>query len=409
VRIVPWNTGTLPMREGMQDEGKTRWLALDLLRFVAVFLMVQGHTFTELLSTEVQHERWYRHHQFVHGYTAPMFLFASGLAFGYTTFRSWRRATEPGDALYKRLRRYGWLLVIGYLMHVPTLAPSGLVSAGDGPLHRLLQVDVLQHIGVSLCALQLLAVLVRRITGSGERVFAGIVGGLFLSVVLLAPIVWAWPAERELPLALAGFVNGGSGSYFPLVPWAGFTYAGVLVAYAARHVERPSQQLAPWLLGLTILSLGLPVVLNRLGVAPYAPHDFWRTDPYFFFFRLGNVTAILTALAYLEQLAGRMGVLSGHGRVARALRWVRVVGEESLVVYVAHLVVLHGWVIGPGLASSMGHSLSLVACSLVALSLFFAMVLVARGWSENKKSRLRWQALQVSAAGAMAYLVLIAR
>jgi len=382
-----------------------RWLALDLLRFVAVFLMVQGHTFTELLSTDVQHERWYRHHQFVHGYTAPMFLFASGLAFGYTTFRNWSQSSAPGDALYKRLRRYGWLLVIGYLMHVPTLAPSGLVSAGEGPLHQLLQVDVLQHIGVSLCVLQLLAVAVKR-----ERVFIGIVGTLFLAVVLLAPIVWAWPADRELPLGLAGYVNGASGSYFPLVPWAGFTYAGVLVAFLARHVERPSETLAPWLLGVTIVSLGVPVVLNRMGFAPYAPHDFWRTDPYYFFFRLGNVTGVLTVLAYLERSARHFGVaLAGKGRLARALRWVRVVGEESLVVYVAHLVALHGWVIGRGMASSMGHSLSLVACSLVALALFASMVLVARGWSELTKSRLRWQAVQLSAAGAMAYLVLIAR
>lgn len=391
----------------MQGEGKTpsRWLALDLLRFVAVFLMVQGHTFTELLSEGVQHERWYRHHQFVHGYTAPMFLFASGLAFGYTTFRGWSRATQPGDALYKRLRRYAWLLGIGYLMHVPTLALGGLVSAGDGPLHQLLQVDVLQHIGVSLCLLQLLALVAKR-----ERVFVGIVGALFLAVVLLAPIVWAFPAERELPLALAGYVNGGSGSYFPLVPWAGFTYAGVLVAYVARTAERPSQKLAPWLLAVTILSLGVPVALNRMGVAPYGPHDFWRTDPYFFFFRLGNVTAVLTVLAYLELAAVKLGmVLSGKGRIARALRWVRVVGEESLVVYVAHLVALHGWVIRPGMAHTMGHQLSLVQCSIVALALFASMVLVARGWSDMKKSRLRFQAVQLSAAGAMAYLMLIAR
>ncbi len=399
----------------MPDEGNTqapRWLALDLFRFVAVFLMVQGHTFTELLDSEVQSERWYRHHQFVHGYTAPMFLFASGLAFGYTTFRGWDRATRPGDGLYKRLRRYAWLLGIGYLMHVPTLALGGLVTAGDGSLHQWLQVDVLQHIAVSLCLLQLLAVAVRRFssTGGGEGVFAAIVGALFLGAVLLAPILWAWPADRELPLSLSGYVNGASGSYFPLVPWAGFTYAGVLVAFAVRHAPRPSQKLAPWLLAITVLSLGVPVVLNRMGFAPYAPHDFWRTDPYFFFFRLGNVTAVLTVLAYLEQGAERLGmILTGKGRIARALRWVRVVGEESLVVYVAHLVALHGWVIRPGMASTMGHSLSLVSCSLVALALFVSMVMVARAWSDIKKSHLSFQAVQLSAAGAMAYLVLIAR
>ena len=44
-------------RAVMQEVKQTpapRWLALDLLRFVAVFLMVQGHTFTELLTSDVQ-------------------------------------------------------------------------------------------------------------------------------------------------------------------------------------------------------------------------------------------------------------------------------------------------------------------------------------------------------------------
>jgi acyltransferase len=236
------------------------------------------------------------------------------------------------------------------------------------------------------------------------------VGVLFLGAVLLAPIVWAWPADRELPIALAGFVNGSSGSYFPLLPWAGFTYAGVMVAFVARHAERPSVTFAPWLLGLTVVALGVPVLMNRMGVQVYGAHDFWRTDPYYFFFRLGNVTGVLTVLAYLERGAEKAGlVLAGSGRVARALGWVRVVGEQSLVVYVAHLVILHGWVVRPGLASSMGHALSLGQCTLVALSLFGAMVLVARAWSDMKKSRLRFQAVQLSAAGAIAYLVLIAR
>jgi hypothetical protein len=150
--------------------------------------------------------------------------------------------------------------------------------------------------------------------------------------------------------------------------------------------------------------------MNRMGVRLYGPHEFWHTDPYYFFFRLGNVTGVLTVLAYLERAAESAKLaLRGNGRIARSLRWVRVVGEESLVVYVAHLVMLHGWVIRPGMVAAMGHSLSLVQCSFVALALFASMVLVARAWSDMKQSRLRFQAVQLSAAGAMAYLMLIAR
>ena len=80
------------MAEGMQTASRKaakaerragRWLALDLLRFCAVFLMVQGHTFSSLLDPSVRAERWYQHHNFVHGYTAPMFLFENLDLFEY--------------------------------------------------------------------------------------------------------------------------------------------------------------------------------------------------------------------------------------------------------------------------------------------------------------------------------------
>lgn len=385
--------------------GKTRWLALDLLRFVAVFMMVQGHTFTELLDPVYREERWFRHHNFVHGYTAPMFLFASGLAFGYTTFRAWSTHASGGDALMKRLRRYGWLLGIGYLIHVPTLAVAGLVAPQAHALRAWLQVDVLQHIAVSLALLSFLVVIVKK---PGR--FIAIVSVLFVLSVFLAPIIWSVPAEGALPLGLAGYVNGGSGSYFPLVPWAGFTYAGVMVAWLARHEARPSHRLASWLLAITAVTIIVPIVVNRTGFNPYGPHDFWRTSPYYFLFRLGNVTGVLTVLCFLERLADRRGLVFAEGsRLARGMSAVRVVGQESLVVYVAHLVVLHGWVVGPGLASHLGGQLSLTATSLVAVMLFLSMILVARAWNEWTKGELRFRALQLSAAGAFAYLLLIAR
>jgi acyltransferase len=395
-------------REGARGAPRgagNRWVALDLLRFVAVFLMVQGHTFTELLDPAYHEARWFRHHTFVHGYTAPMFLFASGLAFGYTTFRAWDTHASGGDALWKRLRRYGWLLAIGYLIHVPTLAVAGLVAPPEHALRAWLQVDVLQHIAVSLAVLSFLVVAAKK---PGR--FIAVVSVLFVLTVFLAPIVWRVPTAQTLPLGLAGYVNGGSGSYFPLVPWAGFTYAGVMIAWLARNEVRPSHRLATWLLGITTVTIVVPILVNRTGWNPYGVHDFWRTSPYYFLFRLGNVTGVLTVLCFLERWADRRALVLVPGSYAdRAMSAVRVVGQESLVIYVAHLVALHGWVVGPGLAAQVGGQLSLMGASIVALLLFVSMIFVARAWSEWTKGELRFQALQLSAAGAFAYLLLIAR
>ena len=149
--------------EGAQARPRSgRWLALDLLRFCAVFLMVQGHVFSSLLSAEVRSERWYSHHNFVHGYTAPMFLFAAGLAFGYTTFRAWDAQTRVGPAFWKRMRRYAMLIGIGYALHLPSTSLAALMELSPERLRSWLAIDVLQHIGVSLMCCQVLLLFARR-------------------------------------------------------------------------------------------------------------------------------------------------------------------------------------------------------------------------------------------------------
>jgi hypothetical protein len=380
-----------------------RWAALDLLRFCAVFLMVQGHTFGALLDPSVRAERWFRHHNFVHGYTAPMFLFASGLAFGYTTFRTWDSQTKLGDAVWKRLRRYGWLVLIGYALHLPSISPTELAHADAASMRSWMQVDVLQHIGFSLAICQLLVLALR-----SQRRFAVVIGAMLVVAVFLAPIVWRWDASAALPHGLAGYVNQAEGSLFPIFPWAGFTYAGILTAYFAQHVRVPSRDLAWPIASVAALSLLVPIAINHTGWNPYGAHEFWRTSPYYFFWRLGNVMAVLALLCFAERWIDRSRVVRDpRGAPARALGLVRAVGQESLVVYVAHLIVLHGSVLNDGLKDHVGETLGLVDASLVSLALFAAMLVLAKGWSELSQREVRVKAVQLATTSALVYLLLL--
>lgn len=391
---------TLAWKRRSESKGG-RWLALDLLRFCAVFLMVQGHTFTELLDPAMHSERWYRHHNFVHGYTAPMFLFASGLAFGYTTFRSWDANLRPGDALWKRFRRYGWLLVIGYALHLPSTSLVELGSLGPERVARWLQVDVLQHIAISLAVCQLLVLALRT-----PRRFVMVVGALLTFAVLAAPIVWRYDLTGVLPPAIAGFVNGSTGSLFPLLPWAGFTYAGIICAYFARKVESPARALA-WPFAITAaIVLLVPIAVNHTGFSPYGVHEFWRTSPYYFFWRLGNVLAVLALLCFAERWIDRSKVAAdARSGAAKALGVVRVVGQESLIVYVGHLVVLHGSVVNRGIRAYVGSSLSLGASIAVALGLFVSMIGLAMLWHELKKREVRFRAMQVATSSMLVWMI----
>lgn len=371
-------------RESPAPRTLPRWGALDLFRFVAVLLMVQGHTFTTLLSGDYDHELWHRRHDFVHGYTAPMFLFASGLAFGVTTFRSWDRMIVPGRALNKRLRRYLMLVVIGYLLHLPAFLPEDWRWLDQARWEAFLQVDVLQHVGVSLGLLQLGAVLLKK----PERLMA-VVSVLFVVVVLGAPLVAALPVRDWLPFPLTGYVNASTGSMFALVPWAGFTWAGLGVAYLARKDARPSHTMLGTFTLATLLVLVVPIAINRTGWNPYGAHEFWRTSPYYFFFRLGNVMAVLTALMVVERFVDTRGLAERFTAVRRTIALAETVGQESLIVYVAHLVVLHGCVFGPGLQMVWGRALGLAEASMVTVVLATSMIALAVGWHALKAAAER--------------------
>lgn len=400
-----------------------RWLALDLFRFCAVCLMVQGHVFSSLLDSATKAQGWYPHHGVIHGYTAPMFLFGSGLAFGYTTFRNWGEHAAGGPAALKRFKRYAWLLVIGYALHLPTRSLARLLALEDpARIASFVQVDVLQHIGISLAVCQILVLVCAR----SPRVFATIVGALAAVFISTAP--WVWNVDLQgmgLPTWLAAYVNGQPlvpggtlRSPFPLFPWAGFTYVGILVAYAvgvAGSIRSVSQHVRWPFAALAAVFLVVPVVIDRLGIWPWPEHNFWRTNPLFFFWRLGNVVAVLAVLCFVERWMERLGWLARSAetlasRIAqRALAWIKLVGAESLIIYVVHLVVLYGSVLGGGLDDTemfKGGEQSLVTATLVAIGLLLAMILLARGWNDLRKVRFGFNAVQLSLTGYFAYLML---
>lgn len=395
-----------------------RWLALDLFRFCAVCLMVQGHVFSTLLDRATKSQDWYPHHSFVHGYTAPMFLFGAGLAFGYTTFRRWDEHARFGPGAVKRFKRYGWLLVIGYGLHLPTLSLRRLFAIDDPDrIARMLQVDVLQHIGVSLAITQVLVYLVK-----DKRLFIWIVSAMAAVCVLAAPWVWGLDlSDGPLPVWLAGYVNASTGSIFPILPWAGFTYTGIVIAYAvgvggdARSVSsRVSWPFA----ALAAAALILPIVVDRFGPFDWPPHNFWKTNPLFFFWRLGNVLTVLAVLCFGERLLSRLRWLAptNEGPVARAVQkmvpWVKLIAAESLIIYVVHLVVLHGSVVAPGMKHTdvfAAGSVGLAKATLAAGLLFGAMVLLARLWNELKKNRPGFFVVQFSLVSVIVFVMITGR
>ncbi len=66
-----------------------------------------------------------------------------------------------------------------------------------------------------------------------------------------------------------------------------------------------------------------------------------------------------------------------------------MVGQQTLVVYVAHLLILYGTGVTPGVNGSFHHELGLGGAILMVSAFFVAMGLLAWVWNWTKVNHLR--------------------
>lgn len=319
---------------------------IDLLRGVAVIGMVETHVLNTLLDVDLNAASWRDDLGFFNGLLAPAFLWIAG----YLQGRAVRKAQNEELPVLTgvRLRRLGFVALLGYYLHVPW----GYWFSGDFGAESwriALQADVLQCLVISLLLL-LLAGMAR-----GWR-FDAVTAILTAFFVLAAPAAEHW--RTGLPF-LDPFVNHQTGSLFPLFPWVGFCAAGSL---ASRWQLSWRTLVPPSLLLIALASL-------------FAPDDYGYLHPLFFAERLGWLGLLVTGVWLVAQ------------RWAPA--WLLLAGRESLLIYVAHLMILHSVKFG-GLTIDhlIGRTLSIPWAIGAFLALLGVCLLLA--WANDfRKARSR--------------------
>jgi len=355
-----------------------RWDALDLFRFAAVMLMVQGHTWYVLVDEAIRPEKWYRWHNYVHGYTAPMFMFASGLAFGITTFRRWDDHATWGRPALKRVERYLMIVGLGYLIHLPSFSMAALDGASDRALANFLKVDALQIIGITLLACELLVVVIKK-----RGAFVAAVAGLGVATVALAPWIHRLPFEEWLHPVFSAYFNSNTGSPFPIFPWAGFLCAGIVTAFLVQRAFDRGQhdELMGRFVAVAGSMMALAVVIGAVDPGLFGEHNFWKTNPWFFAWRVGALLLVLALLCVLADALARRGP---PGAIQRT---VQIMAMETLVIYVAHLLILYGTPLNEGMNLAIGKNLAIPGAALAVLILFAAMAALGWGWHVFKKKK----------------------
>lgn len=317
---------------------------LDLFRGLAVLGMVWTHAGHTFLETRLRQSDWFHALDYYHGLIAPAFFWISGYVRAHVT----AGAPKPAWPALKRLLQ---VMLIGYLLHLPWYS---LPQLNGDEWREALKVDVLQCLAVT----GMLMLVIERCGRWRDAVAAVLLAGI---VALQAPAAH-W---RTGLLAIDQYLNYEQGSLFPLFPWAAFGLAGFLTR--GLWAGLPNRAAAALFAGGALLAFlpGLSALLTKA--------------PAFFFQRLGYVMMA----AVLASCAGS-AVLAVTG-------WLRLAGRESLLLYVAHLVIIHSLPLPlRPLRELIGPTQPLWAVALITCGLFAACLLLGFGnerWKRSRRSR----------------------
>jgi uncharacterized membrane protein len=340
---------------------------IDFLRGFAVIVMVIGHSLDSVLSEELRTTGIFGFYTMLRGFTAPLFLFVAGFAFIIATEKRWEEYRTLSTPLRKRILKMGTLILIGYAMHFPFFSFTKIVAAsGPQEVAQFLQVDILQCLAVSILALH--AMIWFLPTQVSFVRFLSVVTG---AIVLAAPWIWSFDFAPLLSPVVAPYLNQQQVSLFPMVPYTAFLYAGVVTGhyYGVARLRQAEQRFFLLLLSLAVGMIGMALLLDRLPLTIYPPHDFWKTSPNFFLIRLGVVVFITSGFFFARALRGIPA------------RQLVVLGQASLLVYVVHLILVYGSAANAGLTQVIGKTLQFTGASALALGVLLLMLLLVHAWN----------------------------
>lgn len=348
---------------------KSRIIFIDLMRAFAVLQMVQGHTTDVLLASEVRsteniaYSVWF----FMRGMTAPIFMFTAGTTFMYL-FRLVKEPFEKNPRVIKGIKRFLLLLFLGYMLRYPTASLIDFSKVTDFQWRIFFAVDVLHLIGFGILFLVSVAYIAERSGLRDQIVFAIAALLFFLPAQAFQNINWI----EFLPHPVASYFYSGTGSLFPLFPWAGYVIVGgVLGSYLAKN---------PLAFKSASFSLKLGLIGLLLLIFSFLAGDFFKIFGYNLDRASSSIITISFRLGFVLLLNALVSFISIN--VETIPRIIILVGRNTLLIYMVHLMILYGSAWNKGLNHFWGKSLYAPQTISIALAMIVTMTTMV--WVVNK-------------------------
>ncbi|MCH2224958.1 MAG: DUF1624 domain-containing protein [Crocinitomicaceae bacterium] len=346
---------------------------IDAARSIAIILMLQGHfialTFEDYYpmiekvrsgtsSGNILFDYWCR----LRGFTAPLFFTVTGVIFVFLLLKDNSESFWQQKRVKKGIRRAFTIILWGYLLQA-NFASLDYYLAGKIN-SRLLAFHVLQCIGFGILVL----ILLYGIQRSLKRIsLLAMLLVMSMLVFLLHPILKSLPKDvfsDTLPVIIQNMIRGPN-SVFPLIPWLGYVLFGGVLGYLLRkYHDRLLNKWFPlqlFVFGLSITFLGR-ILFYTIDWCAFTDVKFIPIAP--IFDRLSQITGLLSLLLFLERV---IGIRNGA---------FLLMGQNTLVIYILHVILLYGAIIGIGVKSWCEHSLTFLSSIIGAISfiIFFGIL-----------------------------------
>jgi uncharacterized membrane protein len=338
---------------------------VDLHRAIALLVMIEVHVFNSMLIPSIKQTGWFSVLNFINGLVAPSFLFVSGIAFVLSSRSKLDEQRKFGKAFWKRLQRIGLVFIAGYSLHLPVLSMRKMIY--EIPYEKVLgfyNVDVLQCIATGL-----LLLLIIRLAIKNDRLYHFVILTMVIIIIAISPLMWSVDFGNYLPIPLANYFNQKHGSFFPLFPWLGFMFSGVVIMNI--FLEFREKGLEEFFVKRMMIISLIVILLSHLLLSDLFPQVIRsiRPNPIFFVERLAYVCLIFSLCFYFLR----------KKEISKSL--ILDVSRESLLVYWLHLTLLFGVAIqGKSIVQWVNTTFGVLECLVATIIMILLMILAAKTW-----------------------------
>ena len=342
---------------------------VDVVRLLASLQMVNGHTIDAVLLPSIEQGPIFDTYNWGRGLVSVCFLMVAGMAFHLSSLARYEHHRRNRAAIRRRFRRALVVIAGGYFLGFPWAATSPDPAQAQLAWTYFFSVGILHSIGAALIMLELLV-----LASQSARQVVGAAAALAVLAFALAPAADSTLARGTIH-PLLNWISHGGGSPFPLLPWTGNVFAGVVMGWIVLPQGGHTPHRVIWA-RLAALAAVVGLVALAAQASPWTlvqatTHPSARPA-----FVVSNLAAVLVLTLLLSIVTAPMHTMP---------RLLRILSGETLTIDMFHLIALFGFNLQ--LARRIGATQTLPQALALAAGMILLTSAYALAWHHVKARR----------------------